>query len=291
MNGSFHSHSHLFLLHLPFLGDLICEACRTTHQRMVIFLPHVRSELMEMALLELYLRGDASKLSDILDATIVNKQPVKEELLEDTDVSNIQSDEEKTIGHKLININAENRAEHISTDTTDIYNSDTDNYKLFANMGDKINKDKGLDQIDMTDHNKTLSDVTFSSNTFVQRRCTLDNCGKEFSSMYGLNIHRKKIHGLGKDGMKLECPICGKIVVYLNIHIKACHKDTIESRGYGVCEVCMKKVDNMKQHRGVCTSCPLCQYKNSKKARLLKHMDTYHGHDGDAQLEPVDLSC
>merc|ERR1712086_523107 len=85
MNGSFHSHSHLLLLHLPFLGDLVCEACRTTHERMVIFLPHVRSELMEMALLELYLRGNADKLGDILDM-----QSVKEELLEDMDVASIQ---------------------------------------------------------------------------------------------------------------------------------------------------------------------------------------------------------
>ena len=158
---------------------------------------------MEMALLELYLRGDASKLSDILYATIVNQQPVKEEVSEDTDVLNIQSDEEKTIGHELININAHNKTEHISdpisTDTSDIYNSNTDNYNLFANMSDKINEDKGLVQIDVTDRNKTLSDVTFSSKTFVQRRCTLYNCGKEFSSMYGLNNHRKKIHGGGKE--------------------------------------------------------------------------------------------
>merc|ERR1712129_324798 len=147
MNGSFHSHSHLLLLHLPFLGDLVCEACRTTHERMVIFLPHVRSELMEMALLELYLREDEGKLGDILDM-----QSVKEELLEDMDVANIQNDNENTIegeelvgdGHELVNINSHNRTENNSellfTDTSDIANSVTD--KLFANIGDKINSDK-----------------------------------------------------------------------------------------------------------------------------------------------------
>ena len=107
---------------------------------------------------------------------------------------------------------------------------------------------------------------------------------------FGLNKHRKNIHGVGNIEEKLECPICGKMLLYLNEHMKALHKEDQETRGTMVCEVCRQKVDNMKKHRGVCISCPLCDYKNNKKMRLLKHIYTFHGQNGDEQIEPMDLT-
>ena len=91
-NGSLYGHSQLIFQHLPSLADLMCEGCKTGHEKLVIFLPQVRPEVLEIALLEFYLKGDAEKLRDILCVTNVNTQSVKKETLADTDVINIPHD-------------------------------------------------------------------------------------------------------------------------------------------------------------------------------------------------------
>ena len=54
-NGSLYGHSHLIFRHMPSLEWLMCEGCRTGHEKLVIFLPQVRPEVLEIALLQFYL--------------------------------------------------------------------------------------------------------------------------------------------------------------------------------------------------------------------------------------------
>ena len=64
--AKFYAHSHLLLHHLEFLSSLVCENCRYGHQKIVIILPDVESEFLEVGLMEFYLKGDATKLNNIL---------------------------------------------------------------------------------------------------------------------------------------------------------------------------------------------------------------------------------
>ena len=62
-SASFYGHSSLIFQQIPSLSALVCKGCKYSHEKVVIFLPGVSSEFMEIALLEFYLTGDASKLT------------------------------------------------------------------------------------------------------------------------------------------------------------------------------------------------------------------------------------
>ena len=104
--------------------------------------------------------------------------------------------------------------------------------------------------------------------------CAEANCTKSFVTVFGMQQHYKKIHGVmpsKKD--KQNCPFCGKLTVYVHQHIKTVHKEMVES---GKCEVCQQVVkSDLRKHRGECIKCRFCDYTNRKKDRLLKHIDTH----------------
>ena len=78
-NGFFYGHSHLIFRHIPTLTDLVCDGCRSGHEKLTIFLPQVRPEFLEIALIDLYCKGDVNSLS------------VKKEILEDTNEFKIEN--------------------------------------------------------------------------------------------------------------------------------------------------------------------------------------------------------
>ena len=59
-DSTFYAHSQLVFQHIENLSHLICEGCKAGHEKIVIFLPEVRQEFLEIALLEFYLKGDAN---------------------------------------------------------------------------------------------------------------------------------------------------------------------------------------------------------------------------------------
>ena len=105
-------------------------------------------------------------------------------------------------------------------------------------------------------------------------KCKIDTCDKEFGTVFGLTKHRNKVHSdkfFEKKTLQ-SCPVCGKNLVYIDQHMKFVHNNVI---GPKVCQVCKKTIHgDMKKHRGSCSSCPFCDYKNSKKLRLLKHIES-----------------
>merc|ERR1711963_80863 len=113
-------------------------------------------------------------------------------------------------------------------------------------------------------------------------------------------MHKKVIHGQeeGTNGRrsKIECCYCGKMVIYIDVHIRNFHR---EQCGMFVCDVCNKMVnENWKIHRRECRTCPFCDYTNLKKARLMKHIEDAHTkrktlHDQKQPsmiLPPIELS-
>jgi hypothetical protein len=96
-----------------------------------------------------------------------------------------------------------------------------------------------------------------------------DFCGKDYETVNGLDKHRLTAHGAGRDEerIKHDCPYC-------------------------VCEVCGKTVEkDLKKHRGECIFCPFCDYKNLKKARLLKHIENTHTRrKNKVQTKAMDLT-
>ena len=102
--------------------------------------------------------------------------------------------------------------------------------------------------------------------------CKIDNCGKSFITFFGLERHRTQNHS-NAEFKKEEsgCPICAKKVLYLDKHMRAKHSDVKKQLE---CEVCQLVIaGNMQKHRKICNTCRYCDYSNSKKARLLKHIE------------------
>ena len=142
----------------------------------------------------------------------------------------------------------------------------------------------------MSDKVSVLSKQEDKQEILALVTCNIDNCRKGFQSVFGLHKHQMKEHNLVKvDKRSLEkCNICSKMVVYIDQHLKKVHFQLLTSN---ICEICNKKIiSNMKQHRHKCIFCPLCKYKNPKKARLLKHINLKHRKNKDVQSHPLDLT-
>ena len=56
-NGTFYAHSHLIF---KSLDKIICDGCKLTHENIVIFIPDVGKDILEVALMEIYLQSDAT---------------------------------------------------------------------------------------------------------------------------------------------------------------------------------------------------------------------------------------
>ena len=139
---------------------------------------------------------------------------------------------------------------------------------------------------------KVKGNESSKSFTPILVKCKIENCGKEFTTIFGLNKHKRKHHSEEKleSNPMQTCTICGKDVVYIDKHIKAVHKDVL---GDEICEICQETIKiNMKKHRGVCIYCPVCGYKNAIKNRLLKHINICKKlkEKNTQQTEPLDLS-
>ena len=80
--ATFHGHSHLILQQVPGLAMLVCDGCKYAHEKTVIYLPGVKQEFIEIALLEFYIKGDPTKLRSVLN---VGSEPSEMNTTKDTD--------------------------------------------------------------------------------------------------------------------------------------------------------------------------------------------------------------
>ena len=59
-------------------------------------------------------------------------------------------------------------------------------------------------------------------------KCKIDNCGKYFTTIFGLIQHKKRCHLPENIENNLEtCRLCGKEVIYIDKHLQAVHKDVV----------------------------------------------------------------
>ena len=107
--------------------------------------------------------------------------------------------------------------------------------------------------------------------TLILLVCKAKNCGKEFASSFGLMKHQKKNHSNENIEQTQEtCPVCCKVVVQIDKHLKFVHRDLLTE---DICDICQHSIKtDMKKHRGICISCPVCGKIEKKKMRLLKHI-------------------
>ena len=121
----------------------------------------------------------------------------------------------------------------------------------------------------------------------IKLRCKKENCGKQFTTTFGLLKHMHKSHSAEDNVMIPEkCEICGKDFLYVDRHMKNAHSELYAE---DICEICNKTVKhNIKKHRGVCVFCPHCGKEIKKKVRLLKHISKCK--QTPEQSEAMDLS-
>ena len=113
-------------------------------------------------------------------------------------------------------------------------------------------------------------------------------CSKVFFTFSGFERHNVDKHN-SKERLESTCPICEKRVIYLEAHMKAKHSKQQKPL---VCEVCLNEVNsNMQKHRKDCIKCRYCKYENSKKARLLNHIEKceMQPFSKSQDCEPLDL--
>ena len=116
----------------------------------------------------------------------------------------------------------------------------------------------------------TIDNNQTTSCTKIIIHCKAENCEKTFTSSFGLNKHMKNQHKKEKIEPMLEsCAFCNKKVFWVDKHILRVHNDIFKK----ICEICQQKVTgDMKEHRGLCISCPTCGKILRKKKRLLDHI-------------------
>ena len=104
--ATFSAHSLLLVQHVHQLADLLCDHCREAHEEIVVIIPDVEADLVEIALKEFYLKGDSRTLNLIFNAIRIKVKDFDEETptLRHTDISKIQvkSDDENFIGNDSI---------------------------------------------------------------------------------------------------------------------------------------------------------------------------------------------
>ena len=145
-----------------------------------------------------------------------------------------------------------------------------------------FNLEKKVD--DTIESKTTVKDI----NTQILIPCKYENCGKVFTSTYGLYMHQKGKHGIEKFKNSQTCKYCGKDFLCIEKHIKTTHRD--EAARF--CAICQKPIfGNLKKHRSICKKCPNCDKIVDKKSRLLKHIANCKKRKIESfQMEPMDLS-
>ena len=169
-----------------------------------------------------------------------------------------------------------------------VLSSSQDDSALNSSQEDSTNFEVRLEE----DESGKVSCSNNNEKTSQGLNFSCDICGKVFHTFFGLERHNADKHSnIMIEKLESTCNICNKKVIYLDQHMKVKHSDV---QKVPVCEICQKEVDsNMLRHRKFCIKCRFCDYTNSKKARLLKHISkcTKSGPENALVMdeEPLDL--
>ena len=309
----FQSHYSLLTQFIPTLATLACQGCLGSHQDLAITLPGVQPAQLENALHQFYILGSVGALRDIIEGVNNSQYSESEVLLTDND--NLEEENEgrnysvidfteaelayyefnlmnefkngKTVEKKKDMEETTVRASPLTVLKNSFTSSDDNHDSTVVTHTEHDKANHQIDtQSDMGDVLECIKKFTEDERNFPKhasrfkdnRRDSLncDLCEKDYETVKGLIVHRRKIHGLeyGQSRNEIECPYCGKMAVYIDKHIRKFHR---EESGMYECEVCKKMVNtSFKRHRGECSSCPFCDYRNSRKIRLVKHIETAH---------------
>ena len=151
----------------------------------------------------------------------------------------------------------------------------------------------GINLVEEKEQKGNNSAYQIKNKEFEEPTFVCGNCGKVFQTFFGLERHNADKHSESKlSKIESTCQICLKKVVYLDRHMKSKHSQLQKPT---VCDVCLKEINsNMLKHRQICIKCIYCDYKNTKKARLISHIKKCEqNHEGNVigtfNEEPLDL--
>ena len=139
--------------------------------------------------------------------------------------------------------------------------------------------------------NSKVSNESNNGTVTKETNFVCECCDKSFHTFFGYERHYADKHSEVKvDKVWSHCPFCEKKVIYLDQHLRTKHSSMQKP---SECEVCLQHIScSMLKHRKVCIKCRYCEYKNLKKARLLKHIENCTKNPGEnieQPTEPLDL--
>ena len=280
--GCLYGHAALILPQIPAIAGMLCQDCRTRHHKISIFLPQVRTEFMEMALLDFYLKGDADKLRDILGVSSVNTEAVKEEVLEDT-------------GDLSMDNNFSSRERYVSVIQYRAGSDTAQQYDKISELNNKKDAEKAFKEDNTFDDKELLKEnlLVFeeASNRNTESRPTSDCfglkkakrpkscqiCAKVFQNRYNLKQHLISRHKIFPPKMKIyKCDLqkCdfvtgSRIAFERHLTTRSCHPNVV-------------KKENKKEKDKIKTFCTICEQHFATKSSCQRHL--VRKHNGDVSL-------
>lgn len=119
--------------------------------------------------------------------------------------------------------------------------------------------------------------------------CPEPGCSKTFTNFYQAQRHHKRVH-LRIHCPKMECPVCGKLVIRLSVHMdqvhgENCHECRICGKFFPVKSTLERHIQNV--HHPVKADCPFCEVE-VKLFHLPRHLTSVHNLDPKSAGELVE---
>jgi hypothetical protein len=157
--STFHGHSSLLFSQFPALAEMVCHDCKYGHQEIFIILPSVEQNMMEIALMEFYMKVDPTKLGSILNVMDVQAQQILTEMSESTTHLDTYQGSNKT----LINMTE-------NTNYNPVHNDEYDE-SVISNLDEN-----GFDSDFVTEDGKSYSNPSKTCEEFDFNNCILEIC-------------------------------------------------------------------------------------------------------------------
>ena len=221
--GILHGHSQLVFPRLKYVSSLACNPCRIGHEKVVILLPGVEAEFMEIALMEFYLKGDARKLDLILTPSIEENNQLENMYTRSTDDFTKELENKDENSSNEVEVKIEEKCENALEEITE-----RESQQMLT-----VKETESDNKLESPENDKLFG-------------CT--KCDKKFVfPKWALN-HMKKDDCTGKRIVKLIlCQVCEKPVKehYLKQHMKT---HTVEMIKCSKCKCSFKNEQTLASH-------------------------------------------
>ena len=294
-NKSFFGHSQVLLHHLEFLSSLVCDPCVNAHEKIVIVVPDVEEELLDMGLRELYIGGDSTQLKIILEAPTENysseslvqvmenvineKTKFMVEELTFTAVQTIKLEPETLLDEKQLD---KKKMSSGTLDGDNIKHKEKEKELFPCEMRDKVCYRKE----NLTTHEKqkhSLQKVTKNTGKRTCNLCLLTVRKRD------IRIHIQEKHP--ESPLEFQCEQCKKKFRFkskFERHMKQ-HSQNKEKLFCQRCNFQTESEDSFRRHsqrHDTLIKCDKCEYYSDRSDNFKRHHENKHG-----LKEETDFKC